>query len=1115
MREEDGGLLRSTGLWRALLHRSRSDWPVVLAAGLLLLCATVLLAAGAVYGDVVALGGLRKAILDAPPPDRVVVIGSTSTPADIGAIDEVVTAEATEVLGEGGGEVAFMAMSGGYVKQGIDPKDQSGLIRLASYRGIADHATLLDGTWPAAGATPIEAALSEGSAAALGLTVGDTIDLISRDDPGHSVEVAVAGVWRPDRDDPYWLAKPLELDGVETRGPFTTTGPIVVDREDLVRRVGGREVDLEWRAIPDVDGLRVGGLEELRADLETLNDRLRDDRLPGRALRVESNLPGILAEVDRRTLVSRSGVMLLTIQFAILAGYAILLVAGMLIERRRVEGALLRSRGAGTAQLAAMAFGEGLLLAIPVALVAPYVAVGVVQLLGTVGPLGGADIAATATVDDDARIVAAMAAAAGVVALTIPSLFSGGSESGVRARISRQVSRTLPQRLGIDVVLVVLAAIGLWQLRLYGSPLTANARGVLGVDPLLIAAPGIGLLAGGILAARIVPRLAEIAERVFSRRRGLVAPIGARQLARRPLRYTRSALLLMLAAALGTFAAADAATWAASQEDQATYAAAADLRMTLSDYTDLPSWAMGPTTRAIDGVGAATPVVRAPLDVGRAIRGGQLLALDPATAPELVNYPDAGAAATLPAQLARLADERRESRVVEITGAPRRLGLLVDAALAPDPTAIDPALPPPVLPPGWRGIDVTVLLEDGDGRLHKVVGDSGLASGADQRIEVPLTRDVDGTLVSFPGPIHLQGVELSFRMPPQMVGIGTVDVLGLQASDSTSGDADWRDTGWTPASPGFGWISVRFGSPIPFNAPAPGRIVFGYGPPAQTEPIYGGGGALFRSQTKPAGAAAMPAVVSDSFLEASGASVGDEVATTISGQPVKLSILASTAQFPSLDPSKPFAIVDATTLERTRQAATGQVLTTKEWWLKVDPAKAAGVEETLRQAPIAATQVVGRASLARSLASDPVSLGIIGALGLGALAALAFASIGFLVSATVSASERITEFAILRALGLSARELSAWVSLENAFLLVFGIVAGSLLGLVLAWLVLPFATLTATGEAAVPAPNIVVPWTAMAPLYGAAAVLFFVTVFLVSRTVRRAGISTVLRSGDE
>ena len=1120
MREVNGGLLRSAGLWRALLHRSRSDWPVVLAAGLLLLCATVLLAAGAVYGDVVALGGLRRAILDAPPQNRVLVIGSSATPADVGAIDDAVTAEATEVLGHGGGEVALAATSGGYVKQGVDPEDQSALIRIASYRRIADHAELLQGAWPTKGQTPLEATLSEGAAAALGLSVGDTLTLVGRDDPGHTVVVRITGTWRPDRDDPYWMARPQELDGVESRGPFTTTGPVVVDEEDLVRRVGGRELNLEWRAIPAVDGLRVDGLAALRADLETLNARLRDDRLPGRALSVESELPGILAEVDRRTLVSRSGVALLTIQFAILAGYSIILVAGMLIERRRVEGALLRSRGAGTAQLGAMAFGEAVLLAIPAALVAPYIAVGIVQLLGTLGPLADAGIASTATVDDDARVVAALAAGACVVALTIPSLLSGGNPAGVRARISRQMGRTLPHRLGVDIVLVVLAVIGLWQLRLYGSPLTANARGVLGLDPLLIAAPGLGLLAGGILATRLVPRLAEIAERVLSRRRGLVAAIGSRQLARRPLRYTRSALLLMLAAALGTFAAADAATWAASQEDQATYAAAADLRMTVSDYADLPSWSIGPAVRSIDGVEAAAPVVRGPLDVGRTVRGGQLLAFDPATAPALVNYPDDGSAARLPALLGRLAGERPESQSAAIPGEPRRLALVVDAAVMADPSAVDPGIdpppPPPVLPEGWHGMDVSVLLEDADGRLHEVTGGTGLLSGTGQRIEVPLTRDVDGRLVTFPGPARLQGVELSFRMPDNMVGIGTVDVLGVEASDTATGDGDWRDIGWTPATAGFSWSSNRFGEARAYRPPggSPGRIVFGYDP-GQAEPISGSGGTDFRTAVRPADTARLPAVVGGRFLELTGASVGDEVAASISGQRVTLAILGDTAEFPSLDPRQAFAIVDATTLERARQATTGQVVPTKEWWLKVDPGAAATVEHALLQAPIAATAVVGRASLARSLASDPVSLGIIGALGLGALAALAFASIGFIVSATVTSSERINEFAILRALGLSARELSAWLSLENAFLLVFGIAAGSALGIILAWLVLPFATLTATGAAAVPTPDVVVPWAAILPLYAAAFVLFVVTVALVSRTVRRAGISTVLRSGEE
>ena len=213
-------MLRSAGLWRALLHRIRSDWPVVLAAGLLLLCATTLLAAGSVYGDVVALGGMRQAILDAPPEHRVVVISSSAAPGDVGALDDVITEEATEVLGDGGGEIGFVATSAAFERrQAADAP----LVRLGAYRGIADHAELIEGAWPAAAGEPIEGALSEGAAEALGLGVGDTLFVGSRD-TDRDIELRIVGLWRPDRDDPYWLAKAQELDGVEVRGPFTTVG---------------------------------------------------------------------------------------------------------------------------------------------------------------------------------------------------------------------------------------------------------------------------------------------------------------------------------------------------------------------------------------------------------------------------------------------------------------------------------------------------------------------------------------------------------------------------------------------------------------------------------------------------------------------------------------------------------------------------------------------------------------------------------------------------------------------------------------------------------------------------------------------------------------------------
>ena len=62
-----------------------------------------------------------------------------------------------------------------------------------------------------------------------------------------------------------------------------------------------------------------------------------------------------------------------------LAAYAVILVAALLLERRRTETALLRSRGAGTGHLVAMAFGEAVLVVVPAVLVAPWLAMLLVQ----------------------------------------------------------------------------------------------------------------------------------------------------------------------------------------------------------------------------------------------------------------------------------------------------------------------------------------------------------------------------------------------------------------------------------------------------------------------------------------------------------------------------------------------------------------------------------------------------------------------------------------------------------------------------------------------------------------------------------------------------------------
>jgi hypothetical protein len=1134
--------MRSLGLWRAVVRRVRADRPVVLAAALLLLCATTLVAAAVLYGDTIATGSLRRALAEAQPADRAIAVRTTVARAEAAPVEALIADELARTLGPSGGTVSHITWSGPFEKAagattGTATQSGGDITLFAAHDDLGGHATLLDGRWANAGSDPIEATLSEGAASALGVAVGDRVVLADRLDPARSVTVDVTGTWRPAPDDPYWIGSTLELDGMARSGSFTTRGPFVVAPADLERVVTGPRRDVEWRAIPDVAALAVGNVDAIQADIASLRARLHAAVQPTRDIAVTMGLADLLGTVSRAIVAARSGILLLTIQFGVLSLYAVLLVAGMLVERRRPGAALLRSRGASSIHLSAMAATEGLILAVPAAVLAPFLALGAVRALGAVGPLAGTGIADAATITP-ATIGASIAMAlACVVAFTLPTVASATSPAGARAARGRQLARTLPQRLGLDLVLLVLAAIAIWQLRLYGSPLTRDARGTLGVDPLLVLAPAVGLVAGGLLAIRFLPRIAELGERALRNDRGIVGPTGARQLARRPLRSTRSALLVLLAIALFTFAAAYAGTWTRSQADQAAYAAAADMRVTWSEYAPLPAWAAGSALRAIPGVTTAMPVTRQTLDVGKAVRGGQVLGVDPATAAAIMAMPDGAEGAALRDALAAL-PEAGATAGMALPDLAARIRVTVDADLA----AVGPEESQPGFTNSPASALVSVVLRDADGRTVQPAPISVELVGDGQVVDIPLTAAVDGTTATPAGPLELIALELTVGPPTVGTVTGTIEATAVASSPDASGD------GWAPLAlptAADGWAWTRAGGPEgirPYTPPAdaPGRIVIGSGPGA-TSPVEGAVfppmlAQVFRLAPVVDEPRPIAAIASGGLLRASGAAVGDVVAATSSGLPVTLRIVGSTETFAPLDPAVPFVVVDGAALERVRFQAIGQAVAPQEWWLALDggatgaagsggspgsagtPSEVAAVSgavaAAVRADPIAAADVVARDDLSRALSGDPVALGILGALGLGALAALGIAAIGFLVSTSVSTSERIGEIALLRALGLAPAQAVRWLALESAFLLSFALVAGLGLGLLLAWLILPFATVTATGTPPVPAPVVVVPAEAILPLVALAGVLLFVTILLVARQVTRMTVAGVLRTTE-
>src|SRR6185503_20252610 len=182
-----------------------------------------------------------------------------------------------------------------------------------------------------------------------------------------------------------------------------------------------------------------------------------------------------------------------------------------------------------------------------------------------------------------------------------------------------------------------------------------------------------------------------------------------------------------------------------------------------------------------------------------------------------------------------------------------------------------------------------------------------------------------------------------------------------------------------------------------------------------------------------------------------------------------------------------------------------------EWWLRLDdPAVALPTTGVFGGAT-----VLHRLETRDRLTTEPLAVAMIGGLSLGFVIAGLFAVIGLAVSASVSARQRRGEFALLRALGLSPSQLSGWLWLENASLVVVSLVAGTGLGLLIGWVVLPY--ITVTQQATTPFPPVIVetPWATIFVLEAVTAGALALTVIGLAAVLRRAGVGSVLRMGGD
>ncbi|MFJ4867223.1 FtsX-like permease family protein [Streptomyces sp. NPDC088757] len=959
---------------------------------------------------------------------------------------------------------------------------------------------LVRGAWPSAARTggTVETALPEEAARRLKVGPGTVLDLTDRL-TDRRLKARITGVYRPvDTADLYWQLDPAGGRGVRTVA-FTTYGPLLADPAVLASGALSSG-DTAWLGTADFTGFTTDRMDALRAAATEGPKALAENRAAfGATVSASTALPAVLDRTGRALLVSRSTLLIVAVQLVLLAAYALLLVARLLSTERSGETALLRARGGSRRRIAGLAAAEALLLALPAALAAPLLSGPLTRLFAERSALSSLGVRLDTSPSLPVWLVAAVVALCCAAAVVAPAL-AAGDDAAVSLRKARSASLPGPVRAGADLGLLAVAAVAYWQLQrpaAAGGTLGTDGAGGGSIDPVLVAAPALALLAGTVLTLRLLPPAARLAERRAAAGRGLSAALAGWQFSRRPLRGAGPVLLLVLAVAMGMLAIGQSGSWERSQRDQADFRAGTDVRV----LSPGPAGATQ-TERlgAVPGVAAVAAVHRATADVSG--RNATVLAVDTREAAGgLLLRPDL-AGTTASSLLAPLAPAAGPRPGLALPAGTRTLTVDLRAAA----------------PAGSGASRVTAVLEDpsgvpyrqtlgtlpSDDRAHRLALDLGALTGASGGgASGGGASGGDGGRGS-DGLLTLTGLEVDGRIAEKPHHIRTVRVERLATTGADGGTRTHSPAkvlaGWSfgveqTESDGGRKSGTAGGDPGPAGTggPAPYAVSFGVdGTHDDDDDSYQAPKEYVLRMAAPAPKppARLPAVATRAFMTATGAGPGDTVEVTVDGLRLPVVVDRVVEELPTTGPAATAApagpsvtapadggavLVDLVTVNRYLAGSGDGTLTVPatEWWLTTAPGRTAEVAAALRARPDAdPTQVLVRDETAAELLGDPLGAGPAAALMAVAAAAAALAAVGFAVGSAGAMRERSAEFGVLRALGTPQRRLARLIAAEQGLLIGIGLLVGIGLGSVLARAVVPLVVLT--GQAARPVPPVLV-----------------------------------------
>jgi ABC-type lipoprotein release transport system permease subunit len=987
------------------------------------------------------------------------------------------------------------------------------------FSNLIDHIDIIDGRYyEAAPAGLTEEQLEDPDFAIEGLIGSETAEKFQvgvgdylifeggYGDNKNQLKIKLVGIIDPkDPNDELWFLN-TDIFTVPQGSEEPPVAPIFIPQETLFNVYpyifkDGRAT-FNWLYFVDIEKINSTNADTIKNAIRRMEKQLLTN-LPRSGL--FTILDSIIIEYQGKLMFTQIPLFLIVFQIAAIILYYLITVSNMLIDREQGEIALFRSRGASTWQVIGIYIMEGVVISAVGAAIGPFLGAFAFSLLGRTASFlsltGGGLL--PIRYSNSVLILAVTAAALCLLALLVPAIQA--ARRGVvhqRQAAARPPTKPFWQRYYLDIVLLILGGVLYWELHSRGSLLTMDVFGGLGMDPLLLITPMLMLVAVAIVFLRIFPLLISLATRLSKYVGNAPFVLGLWYMARNPVHYSRLILLLVMAASVGMFSATFLGTLDKSYVERTMYTAGGDVRLTDLNNRHSSKDSLEERYTSVEGVENVGVAYRNEGRVGTMFTETEftMLAVDPEQMRNIAWFREDFADITL----GEIMDILEQDKPVE------------EGILIPDGSETIG---------GWfyseednLPVEIYVRVKDGKGRYMDI--SLGMPEpGSWQFLENRLTLFSSNELL--PPPVSLSCIYIrtegggGFGGGLQALYMDNLQVTGPYSAEPVIIE-DFEDVSEWQVSPDdmSGSLSgsqsatgtFRIDKMQVHNGESSGR--FGWNSRGSNRrAIYA------NLDDRP-----LAAVVSRSFLENARVQENSFIQARLPGQYMYITAVDTIEYFPSLDPGdKGFILVNLDRLLNVRNRQLSSTVYPNEVWLTLSQdseLRAAAVSE-LEGGTLGAREFYYRDEMLEKLQTDPLAgAGWGGMLTIAFLGVILVSSLGFIVYSYLSAQQRQLDFAILRTLGFSLRQIIGLVCFEQLFIIIVGMGLGTIIGERLSYIMMPFLQLTEQGVRVLPPFILTVNWGTIGMAYALLAVAFIITISLVILFFSRVAIHKTLRMGD-